>query len=298
MDEITIGDKTYISSKQAAKITGYAKDYVGQLCREGRVEARLVGRNWYVLDSAIREHRFGKEEEEAAAEEEAPVASTDRVSTWKKPQYEAEMPILVPDFSKKADSNDIGTPAIADMQSAWREWFQDRQQDQGTGETLINDEELEEVRGDVSQAFSDPSPASIYVEEEVTISRVQYSEQQIPADEPSGEQDTEEVVDLHRIYTPKPTPTPAQTSVAKDRSEVNVRRPAREPKAAPIQVEGLGTAVVRSLLIVAAVAVALVALIGTGHADSYLAGTSFDFGVQKEIIDYLGGKSSYESSFK
>ena len=48
----------------------------------------------------------------------------------------------------------------------------------------------------------------------------------------------------------------------------------------------------------AAVAVALVALIGTGHADAYLAGTSLDFGAQKEIIDYLGGKSIYESSFK
>lgn len=38
MDELIIGEKTYLSSKRAAKITGYAKDYVGQLCREGRVE--------------------------------------------------------------------------------------------------------------------------------------------------------------------------------------------------------------------------------------------------------------------
>ncbi len=59
MDELTFGGKKYISSKQAAKITGYAKDYVGQLCREGRVKARLVGRSWYVLEESIREHRFG-----------------------------------------------------------------------------------------------------------------------------------------------------------------------------------------------------------------------------------------------
>ena len=59
MDELEFDGKTYVSSKRAAQITGYAKDYVGQLCREGRVQARLVGRNWYVLESSIHEHRFG-----------------------------------------------------------------------------------------------------------------------------------------------------------------------------------------------------------------------------------------------
>ena len=74
MDELVIGDKKYVSSKQAAKVTGYAKDYIGQLCREGRVPARLVGRSWYVLESAIHDHRFGdqktpREQEASAAEE-------------------------------------------------------------------------------------------------------------------------------------------------------------------------------------------------------------------------------------
>ncbi len=52
MDELILDDKKYLSSKRAAKVTGYAKDYVGQLCREGRVEARLVGRNWYLPEPA------------------------------------------------------------------------------------------------------------------------------------------------------------------------------------------------------------------------------------------------------
>ncbi|MGH7175256.1 MAG: hypothetical protein ACREGR_02775 [Minisyncoccia bacterium] len=59
MNELTLDGKLYISSKRAAEITGYAKDYVGQLCREGRVEARLVGRNWYVLNDAIQGKQFG-----------------------------------------------------------------------------------------------------------------------------------------------------------------------------------------------------------------------------------------------
>lgn len=62
MDELTIDDKKYISTKRAAQITGYAKDYVGQLCREGYVEAKRIGRGWYVLESGIKDHRFGGEQ--------------------------------------------------------------------------------------------------------------------------------------------------------------------------------------------------------------------------------------------
>src|SRR5271155_2795244 len=87
MDEITLDDKTYVSSKRAAQITGYAKDYVGQLCREGRVEARLVGRNWYVLESSIRAHRFGAPANVAGAGKGEEVSSeissnTSAMSTW------------------------------------------------------------------------------------------------------------------------------------------------------------------------------------------------------------------------
>ena len=62
MDELLIDDKKYLSTKRAAKVTGYAKDYIGQLCREGRVKARQVGRSWYVLETDVRQHRFGSEE--------------------------------------------------------------------------------------------------------------------------------------------------------------------------------------------------------------------------------------------
>lgn len=62
MDELTLHGEIYISSKRAAKITGYTKDYVGQLCREGRITAQLVGRNWYVHESSIRKHRFTLED--------------------------------------------------------------------------------------------------------------------------------------------------------------------------------------------------------------------------------------------
>ncbi len=103
MDEITIEDKKYISSKRAAKITGYAKDYVGQLCREGRVPARLVGRNWYVLETAIQDHRFGDSEIEQEKQEEE-VETMPSIgafpSTWETPKYEAYSEEILPSVNR------------------------------------------------------------------------------------------------------------------------------------------------------------------------------------------------------
>jgi len=56
MDELDIQGKKYISSKRASELTGYAKDYVGQLARAKKVPATRVGRAWYVELDAILKH--------------------------------------------------------------------------------------------------------------------------------------------------------------------------------------------------------------------------------------------------
>lgn len=53
MDELEIQGKKYISSKRASELTGYAKDYVGQLARAGKVPGTRVGRAWYVDEASI-----------------------------------------------------------------------------------------------------------------------------------------------------------------------------------------------------------------------------------------------------
>lgn len=58
-ESLEFDGKRYISSKRAASLVGYTKDYVGQLCRGGKVEARLVGRSWYVSEESIRKHKLG-----------------------------------------------------------------------------------------------------------------------------------------------------------------------------------------------------------------------------------------------
>ncbi len=137
MDELILDDKKYLSSKRAAQVTGYAKDYVGQLCREGRITARLVGRNWYVLEDSLLEHRFGAEE----AEEKTQKPPEKKVQeTWGAPRYTAEAPILVPEIPIKQVQEPVqdvaeSSKVLVDMQSAWQEWFDQ----QGNEEKLLPD---------------------------------------------------------------------------------------------------------------------------------------------------------------
>lgn len=149
MDELVLEGETYFSTKRAAKETGYAKDYVGQLCREGRVTARLVGRSWYVLASAIREHRFGGSEPETAKAGTASVSQPPRLAepavrelpslAWEPARYESvpntplpsinrlyESPAALQDQEKSSAESEVAVPSAAtsDMQSVWSEWFE------------------------------------------------------------------------------------------------------------------------------------------------------------------------------
>ena len=38
----------FISSKKASELFGYAPDHIGRLCRLGKVEAKRVGKDWFV----------------------------------------------------------------------------------------------------------------------------------------------------------------------------------------------------------------------------------------------------------
>lgn len=283
MDEITIGDKVYVSSKRAAQITGYAKDYVGQLCREGRVEARLVGRNWYVLDSAIREHRFGKSEEKTTSNEPEQRIE-DPVSTWKRPEYVAETPAFVPTLAPKTDEQQLGTPAIADMQSAWREWFQEKQPVQAPSDEVSDSKVAFEAMVDEVAAIDEVSEedSSTEGESEVILKRI---------DEDSATEEPEEAVEIRRSYVSHVAPQVAQDYAG---APSVMSSESQRPPAKPVQ-KG-GSLLLQATLVLLALASALVALIGTGHAEKLFSGTSLDFGIQKQVVEFLGGKSEYKSS--
>lgn len=120
MDELLIEDKRYVSSKRAAKMTGYAKDYIGQLCREGRVPARLVGRSWYVLESAIHDHRFG-------GDDVKPGKESTLSSTWESPRYESAPTEQILPVSR-LEPQPVALPEneadlSQQLQDSWKAWF-------------------------------------------------------------------------------------------------------------------------------------------------------------------------------
>ncbi len=187
MDELTIDGKTYLSSKQAAKVTGYAKDYIGQLCREGRVEAKLVGRSWYVYEPSLKEHRFNDErvkqknrsrsvdaaanatkdegvpsqaERQTAQVEVSDISNIEAV--WEQPAYISETVTPLPAFEKKNErqsSEDTSQATLSEMQAAWQDWFATREHHSSAG--------LKESKVDleVAQIREEEAPA------EVTITR-------------------------------------------------------------------------------------------------------------------------------
>lgn len=57
MEVISIDGVEYIRASQLAKRFKYTSDYIGQLCRGGKVDAKLVGRTWYVNPDSLDGHK-------------------------------------------------------------------------------------------------------------------------------------------------------------------------------------------------------------------------------------------------
>lgn len=55
--EFIFEGKKYISASRASKIIGYTSDYIGQLCRKGSLDCRMVGRSWFVEEESLKTHK-------------------------------------------------------------------------------------------------------------------------------------------------------------------------------------------------------------------------------------------------
>lgn len=60
MNQVVFDTITFTKASVLAKEFGYTADYLGQLCRSGKVTARLVGRTWYVDRTSLETHRDGR----------------------------------------------------------------------------------------------------------------------------------------------------------------------------------------------------------------------------------------------
>lgn len=120
MDELVISGRKYISSKRGAEITGYAKDYIGQLARGGKISATRVGRTWYVLEEALLKHKAGSEDASASPAPAAeilkqykrptlyhPYQISDIPKTWSTIRYFDEQGALIPPIQTHTHTGDV-----------------------------------------------------------------------------------------------------------------------------------------------------------------------------------------------
>lgn len=71
MDLLEFEGVPYLKASAIAKKLGYTADYVGQLCRSGKVEAKLVGRTWYVSETSIKGHKSSRNRSSKSKTQEA-----------------------------------------------------------------------------------------------------------------------------------------------------------------------------------------------------------------------------------
>lgn len=57
--DLFLQDKRLISVKRASQETGYSQDYIGQLCRQKKVPAKLIGRSWFVDLEYLKKYKQG-----------------------------------------------------------------------------------------------------------------------------------------------------------------------------------------------------------------------------------------------
>lgn len=242
MDEILIEEKKYVSSKQAAKITGYAKDYIGQLCREGRVPARLVGRSWYVLETAIQDHRFGAtdiqpKENDKIAEE---TASSDQVlpSTWESPRYEA-----YPD----------------NLQDSWKEWFN--------------------RVSDTKTVVSDPIPNTKTIKEEVKEDDVETGRITEEAQEPENKREekdehkesgAETNVPLRVVYQEPPVELLPRNTIEKQEEQPQIEPKEDAEKSSSIKASKRVIKTIKISSALVATFFVILAFVNSGYLDKYL----------------------------
>ena len=69
MESVIFDGKEYVKASVLATRFRYTADYLGQLCRGKKVDARLVGRAWYINLDSLNLHRSGRYKTTPAKEE-------------------------------------------------------------------------------------------------------------------------------------------------------------------------------------------------------------------------------------
>ncbi len=132
MSIVQIDGEEYCKASTLAKKYRYTNDYIGQLCRSGKVKATLVGRSWYVSEESLVGHKRSRYVKSSLDEKSVviePEIEISRVSTipihsgkvvknlqpsreknfakrmdWKPVSYELDETALIPNVGTSRDN--------------------------------------------------------------------------------------------------------------------------------------------------------------------------------------------------
>ena len=80
---INLHGEKYISARRASEITKYTSDYIGQLCRSKKIDAKLIGRSWYVSKKEILKYKNSQKSSDIDLRESPSVFTRDNKKTKK-----------------------------------------------------------------------------------------------------------------------------------------------------------------------------------------------------------------------
>ncbi|PCI31132.1 hypothetical protein COB52_00280 [Candidatus Kaiserbacteria bacterium] len=76
MSDVIVNNKKLISTTKAAESSGYSKDYIGQLCRNSKIECRQVSGHWYVNSDSLDAYK-GTNDSDKSEVKSSDVSTTD-----------------------------------------------------------------------------------------------------------------------------------------------------------------------------------------------------------------------------
>lgn len=244
MQELVINGKKYVKATDIAKDLGYTSDYVGQLCRSGKVTAEQVGRSWYVVPETIHAHkktryRSNQAKSKAAVAEYKQAVQTQTHSSAAKTvthlavhHYETDDAELIP--TVQSATRGVATPSrsVEQTEPPRKVTITSASQQR---QYVPSDKPKVQFTGSVSvQAVESEPSASSSITSKTT-------EAEAPKKKTAAQSFTERAA-LQSEQTRSDVPTPPQAA-AKRRNQVAVRSDDQSPQA--IQLRGAKTPTAR-----------------------------------------------------
>lgn len=208
MDTVTIDGKTYLKTAKAADEVGYTADYVGQLCRKGTLDAMVLGKTWYVLETSLLAHKQAQSRINTAAtrrdlqkqrqKEKNIIAQAQTGPTYPLTSHgERRMRLLKSDIRYTTDTNDLLPATSREASSHGRVPAQDMPKEntwlaKEASEGTVEDPVSEKSAGTSAGEALSQSEQEIADESEQESVQEEYQKEREDATEATAEEDDEQ----------------------------------------------------------------------------------------------------------